>query len=55
MRQGSGSWRGAISKSLMMRMVLQIDPEGWMELGKLRWEWAGMAESHMNKESKFGI
>ena len=34
----------------MMRMVLQIDPEGWMEFGEVEVS-LGMAESHKNKES----
>lgn len=42
---------GAISKSLMMRMVLQIDPEGWMEFGEAEVR-AGMAESHKNKRER---
>lgn len=33
----------------MMRMVLQIDPEGWMEFGEVEVR-VGMAESHKNKE-----
>lgn len=37
-----------------MKMMLQIDPEEWMDFWEVEVR-AGMAESHKNKERKFGI
>ena len=44
----------AIRKSLVMKMMLQIDPEGWMDFWEIEVR-AGMAESHKNKGREFGI
>ena len=44
----------AIRKSLVMKMMLQIDPEGWTDFWEIEVR-AGMAESHKNKGREFGI